>query len=249
MSPNTAINMDNHILRDDNYFYWEFNAIMMLARKNLLGHIDGSKPPPANDAAALLEWKASDMKAFAILATMLSQQYQTMIRTARTANHVREILQQFFVKNSLHNRVSLRRRLHEFKMDKGDNLMDHFMRFDELVMSMGATGDPMTEDEMLVVLLGSLSEEFNNIVRIIENIESITIMSAKQIPQREWESQEKKDVNEVALRATRFQYSKNRNDTAQSNNNTFSGRCHYCNRKGHKERETVADKDSTEKAI
>ena len=60
---------------------------MMLARKNLLGHIDGSKPPPANDAAALLEWKASDMKAFAILATMLSQQYQTMIRTAGTANH------------------------------------------------------------------------------------------------------------------------------------------------------------------
>ena len=122
-------------------------------------------------------------------------------------------------------------------MDKGDNLMNHFMRFDELVMSMGATGDPMTKDEMLVVLLGSLSEEFNNIVRIIENIESITIMSAKEILQREWESQEKKDVNEVALRATRFQYSKNRNDTSQRNNSTFSGRCHYCNRKGHKERD------------
>ena len=44
MSPNTS--GLNDILTDDNYFMWEFNARMAVARKDLLDHVF-FKPEPA----------------------------------------------------------------------------------------------------------------------------------------------------------------------------------------------------------
>ncbi|KAJ0394531.1 hypothetical protein ATCC90586_008633 [Pythium insidiosum] len=65
----------NEILNDNNYFLWEFNARMALARKDLLGHLD-VKPEDAVNAPAV--WKAADMKALAVLSKMLSPTYQMM---------------------------------------------------------------------------------------------------------------------------------------------------------------------------
>ena len=45
MSPSHADSTTADMLRDGNYFYWEFNARMKLAKKNLLDHIDATKTP------------------------------------------------------------------------------------------------------------------------------------------------------------------------------------------------------------
>ena len=52
------------LLGSSNYYHWEFNMRMTLARKGLLEHIAGVKP----EAARTVEWRANDMKAFAIIA-------------------------------------------------------------------------------------------------------------------------------------------------------------------------------------
>ena len=82
MSPNNAMEINNDVLRGNNYFYWEFNARMKLARKNLLQYIDGPINVKVEDATAVAEWKANDLRAFAILSTMLITQYQTMVRNS-----------------------------------------------------------------------------------------------------------------------------------------------------------------------
>nr|CCA21616.1 putative polyprotein [Albugo laibachii Nc14] len=85
---------------------------------------------------------------------MISTQYQTMIRNATSTAQLWFISKEFFVRKSLHNQVQIRRRLHDFKMDRGGQLMDHMMKFDELTMEMAALGDEINEQEMLVILLG-----------------------------------------------------------------------------------------------
>uniref|UniRef100_A0AAV1UFB1 Polyprotein n=1 Tax=Peronospora matthiolae TaxID=2874970 RepID=A0AAV1UFB1_9STRA len=42
----------NDILREGNYFVWEFNARMRLAKKGLLEHLDAMKAPEEGDIAA-----------------------------------------------------------------------------------------------------------------------------------------------------------------------------------------------------
>ena len=104
MSPTTPD--AGNILREDNYFVWEFNARVRLAKKRLTEHLDAMKAPEEGDASAST-WKVNDMKAFAIVSTMISTNLQSMVRTAKTTAEAWDILKTFFVRQSMHNRVQL----------------------------------------------------------------------------------------------------------------------------------------------
>jgi hypothetical protein len=69
MNPNIA--GPNDVLRDDNYFLWEFNARMTLARKDLLNHVVLKPEEAALRGTAV--WEAADLKALAVLVKLLGQ--------------------------------------------------------------------------------------------------------------------------------------------------------------------------------
>ncbi|DBA04065.1 TPA: hypothetical protein N0F65_009412 [Lagenidium giganteum] len=142
MSPSFA---PHEILKEDNYFVWEFNARIALARKELLQHIE--RPRDVDKASE--EWRVADLKVLALIVKMISPLYQSMVRGARTTADAWNTLREFFVKRSLHNRVLLRQQLHEFKMNAGDNLKEYFVRFDDLCLKLAAVGDEIREVEKL----------------------------------------------------------------------------------------------------
>ncbi|CAH0493052.1 unnamed protein product, partial [Peronospora farinosa] len=137
------------------------------------------KAPEEGDATAST-WKVNDMKAFAIVTKMISTNLQSMVRTATSTAEAWDILKTVFLRQSMHNRVHLRRQLHEFKLAKGGSIMDHFLRFDELCMTMQAVGQEISADEQLVIRLGSLTRDFDQIVTIIENVPGMTLFQAKE---------------------------------------------------------------------
>uniref|UniRef100_A0AAV1V1N1 Uncharacterized protein n=1 Tax=Peronospora matthiolae TaxID=2874970 RepID=A0AAV1V1N1_9STRA len=81
MSPNTV--GAKYVRNDGNYFAWEFNARMKLAKKGLLNHIDATKAPRGYDANASF-YKVNDIQAFANVCTMISPSLQSMVRDAAT---------------------------------------------------------------------------------------------------------------------------------------------------------------------
>lgn len=238
MSPNTA--EANDVLNEDNYFAWEFNARMKLAKKGLMEHIDATKAPREDDAYAST-WKVNDMKAFAIVCTMIIPSLQSMVRNAGTTAEAWEILRSFFLRRSIHNRVQMRRQLHEFKMEKGGSVMDHFLKFDELCVSMQAIGDEVSRDEQLVILLGSLSDEYDQIVKIIENMGTMDLFLAKEMLRREYDGIARKEKSEIALKATRS--FKNKNSRPKETRNKFYGTCFVCGKQGHKKQDCWKNPD------
>uniref|UniRef100_A0AAV1T807 Polyprotein n=1 Tax=Peronospora matthiolae TaxID=2874970 RepID=A0AAV1T807_9STRA len=142
------------------------------------------------------------MKAFAIVAPMVSTNLQSMVRLAKSTAEAWDILKNFFLRQSMHNRVQLRRQLHEFKLAKGGSIMDHFLRFDELCMTMQAVGQELSPDEHLVILLGSLTKEYDPIVKIIENMADVTLFSANEMQRREYDGMVRTEHHEVALKTT-----------------------------------------------
>ncbi|DAZ96500.1 TPA: LOW QUALITY PROTEIN: hypothetical protein N0F65_008367, partial [Lagenidium giganteum] len=66
---------------------------------------------------------------------------------------VGSVVERYFAKRNLHNRIQLRKKLHEFRLAQGDNISEHMLKFDNLVMAMEAIGDLMTEDENIVCCL------------------------------------------------------------------------------------------------
>ncbi|GMF29092.1 unnamed protein product [Phytophthora lilii] len=130
---------------------------MALARKDLLKHVElKSEQAVQRDDP---KWKVEDMKALAVLVKMLSPSYQSMVRECKTAHEAWETLKNFFFKRNLHNRVQLRKQLHEFSMESGANLMKHMLNFNELCLKLSAAGANVSEDEKMAILLGSLSSD------------------------------------------------------------------------------------------
>ena len=55
----------------------------------------------------------------------------------------------------------MRRQLHKYKMQKGVSVIEHFLKINELCLSMQATGHEVLQDEQFVIYLGSMSAEYD----------------------------------------------------------------------------------------
>ncbi|KAJ0390269.1 hypothetical protein P43SY_011242 [Pythium insidiosum] len=166
------------------------------------------------------KWKAEDIRALALIVKSLSPTFQTMVREASTAWEAWEILRVFFSQQNLHNRVQLRKQLSEFELEEGGNLMDHLLRFDELWR------------------------------QIIEASNGVTLLSAKEMLRREYETLQRREKKEVALKAAaaalQADGSSNKNQQGRkggkkqgkkggNSNGQFRGKCFLCKQTGHKQ--------------
>uniref|UniRef100_A0AAV1TEL6 Retrovirus-related Pol polyprotein from transposon TNT 1-94-like beta-barrel domain-containing protein n=1 Tax=Peronospora matthiolae TaxID=2874970 RepID=A0AAV1TEL6_9STRA len=139
------------LLGSGNYFHWEYNMRMTLARKGLLVHVLVIKKEEEMTDA----WLFNDAKALGIIAQGIELQHQTKIRSATTAMHALVILRDFYNRTTLHNRVEMTRRLHEFKMENGSTTSKHLDAFYELVVGLQTLAETVDDSRQLVVLLCS----------------------------------------------------------------------------------------------
>ena len=140
------------ILENDNYFHWEFEMRMKLARKGLLAHVQVVKDPAEFTEA----WLLNDMKALGLIAQGVAVEQHTNIRLATSAIMAWNILRDFYNRTTIHNRVMMTRRLHEFKMEGGMTMTKHLNDFDKLIVGMQTLGEPLDEARQLIILLSSL---------------------------------------------------------------------------------------------
>ncbi|GMF16735.1 unnamed protein product [Phytophthora lilii] len=226
------------LLGSGNYFHWEFNMRMTLARKGLLEHVLVIKPE--NEITE--GWLMNDAKALGIIAQGVELQHQTKIRSATRAMEAWGTLRDFYNRSTLHNRVTMTRRLHEFKMEDGSTMSKHLDAFDELVVGLQALGEPVVESRQLVVLLSSLPAEYELIASIVENAKGITLIEVKEKLLKEYERLEKKETTERAFKANAGRFKGGRGNGRKvngprKNGGGFKGKCFKCNQVGHLKRD------------
>lgn len=86
-------------------------------------------------------------------------------------------------------------------METGGDLMKHLVRFDELCIPLTAIGDQVTGEDKLVVLLRSLPEEYDGMLRIIEATSAITLLDGRDMLRRDFESRQKREQKETVLKS------------------------------------------------
>ncbi|CEG49223.1 polyprotein [Plasmopara halstedii] len=79
--------------------------------------------------------------------------------------------------------------------------MAHLMRLEELYLKLSAAGECIDDNEKLVVLLGSLPEDFDAMVRIIEATSCATLLDAKEMLRQEHEKLMRRDKKGAAFKA------------------------------------------------
>ena len=67
-------------------------------------------------------------------------------------------------KKSLANKLFLRRRFFTAMMEEGDDVLKHFNKLKRLTEQLDAVGAPVSEDDLVITLLGSLSESYHFLI-------------------------------------------------------------------------------------
>ncbi|GMF32577.1 unnamed protein product [Phytophthora lilii] len=223
MSPSYAVTVK---LVEDNYFHWEVNMRMKLSRNGLLAHI--IKPEfDAVSARSAPQWKTNDLKALGVIAGDVSLTYQVYICGATSVAESWSLLEEQFNKATLKNRLVITKKLHNFKMEPGTKFAVHVDRFKELVLQLQTIGETLDETRQLVLLLGSLTDEYRMISAVLENSPNVTLAYAIQALSGVEASDESSSAQERAFATKKKEYGKRR----------FNGNCFYCKKTGHKESE------------
>nr|CAI72292.1 putative polyprotein [Phytophthora infestans] len=224
------------LLGSGNYFHWEYNMRMTLARKGLLAHIQAVKPENEITEA----WLVNDAKALGIIAQGVELQHQTKIRSATRSIEAWGTLREFY------NRTTA-----------GSTMAKHLDAFDELIVGLQTLGEPMDEARQLVVLLSSLPDEYELISSIVENAKGVTLIEAKEKLLKEYERLEKKETMEKAFQvngnAGKFRNGRgngqkwnDRKWNGPKRNVGFKGKCFNCDQVSHMKRDCPAAKKSSQ---
>nr|CCA26973.1 putative polyprotein [Albugo laibachii Nc14] len=100
---------------------------------------------------------------------------------------------------------------------------------------MQANGASMNLDEWLVVLLGSMSEDFDQISKIMENVPGMDMFQAKELLLHESESISVKEKHGMAVKGQYKRQSKSRANMPNRNTAKFEWKCLRCNNYTHKQ--------------
>ena len=109
-------------------------------------------------------------------------------------------LRDFYNRSTLHNRVTMTRHLQNFKMESGTSMAEHLDSFDELVVELQTTGEPVDESRQLVVLLSSLPSDYGLISSIVQNTKNITLNEVNEKLVKESETMQRKEATQKAFR-------------------------------------------------
>ncbi|OWZ18354.1 LOW QUALITY PROTEIN: hypothetical protein PHMEG_0007570 [Phytophthora megakarya] len=123
-------------------------------------------------------WKTEGMKALGMIAGYVSLTYQVYILGTMTAPEVWSLLEEQFNRNTVKNRFIVTKKLYNFKIEPGTKFTTHVDKFKE--MSCRWRRLALDETRQLVLLLGSLTEEYKMINPAFENTPNITLAYAIQ---------------------------------------------------------------------
>ncbi|KAE8977494.1 hypothetical protein PR003_g16928 [Phytophthora rubi] len=215
---------------------------MTLTREGLLAHLQMEK----NSLEITEAWLLNYMKAFGLIAKGVTVENHTKIRSATSAIIMAwNTLRDFYNRTTMHNRVSMTRRLHEFKMESTLTMVKHLYNFKELIVGLQTFEKPLDEPHQLVILLSSQST-YELISNIVEKSKDDTLVEVMEKLFKQHKRPEKTEGTERALKAATndgefknvksFKGGKGYKGNGSRTNDGFRGKCFNCDQVDHMKR-------------
>ncbi|KAF1323245.1 Copia proteinlike, partial [Globisporangium splendens] len=114
-------------------------------------------------------FRRKSRKALAIICMVLEDSQLPLVRSANGAHDAWSRLEAHFEKKSLANKLFLRRRFFTTMKDEGDGVLEQINKLKTLAEQLEAVGAPVSEDDLVIALLGSLSESYQFLITALES--------------------------------------------------------------------------------
>lgn len=162
-------------LNEKNYPTWKIQMKMSLIKDNLFSIVDGKETAPtgAGQETALAKFNQQRGKALAIMVLAIDPKLLYHIGDPTDPVVVWTKLRNVFQKKSWSNKLRLKRKLYNMKLQPGGNLQQHLKEFIELFDELAVVGDAMEDEDRVISLLASLPSSYSTLVTALEAAENV----------------------------------------------------------------------------
>jgi len=140
----------------------------LLIAKELFGHCDGSMEEPATGETAKKAFKLNAQKAHSQIVLSVSDEFIYLITECETAQQAWEKLQSHFERDTLANRIYLKKQYFRAVMKSNDSVENYLKYMKDIVNKLRAIKAPVNEENQVVTFLGSMPSEYQTVVTKLE---------------------------------------------------------------------------------
>ena len=237
-------------LTRENYHKWKFNAKMVLIGKDLYDIVTGDEimPEEATEANRKRreEFRKRDNRALSTICLAISEDLQIYVRNAKSSKEAWDSLANTFEEKTLSKIILNRRKLYSLRMTENKSMTEHLNELKTLAEHLEALDDPVVEKDLVMILISSLPNEYNNLITTLETLkqEKLTwdyvrdrVLAEFERKKSEKQQQQPKSPHDALFtsggKGGGSKFSKYEN----TNNNSFERKtkfkCHYCKETGH----------------
>lgn len=153
-----------------NYPTWKFKLKHLLIAKELFGFIDQTETEPALSASAADKKKYTlrAQRALSQIVLAVSDEYIYLITECDSAKAAWEKLQSHFERDTIANRIYLKKQYFRAVMKDGKSMEAHLKHMKDIVNKLSAIKVEISEEDQVVTLLGSLPDTYATVVTALE---------------------------------------------------------------------------------
>ena len=152
-------------LDGSNWITWKFQLEHLLLARGLWKYADGSAVL-AEDATAEQRAKhqSESQKAFSAIAMSVSTSQLYLITSCEEPKEAWDALKKHFEREALANKLFLKKQYFRKEMSEGNSIDTHLKEMKELTDKLSSIGAPISEEDQVIMLLGSLPPSFSTVV-------------------------------------------------------------------------------------
>ena len=118
----------------------------------------------------LREFRKRDRKAHSLICLSVSADLKIYVRPTKTSKEAWDALANRFVEKTLSKIIEYRRKLYSARMEN-KTMSDHVNNLKTISEHLESLDDPVVEKDLVMILISSLPEEYNNLITTLETLE------------------------------------------------------------------------------
>ena len=165
-----------------NWSTWKFQMRHLLLAKGLWEYVDGSATlaEGANEQAQA-NFRQKSQKAFSTIVLAISTSQLYLVTSCEGPHDAWEALRTNFERDTLANKLFLKKKYFRSQMKDGTPMEKHLKDMKELTDKLAAIGAPISEEDQVVTLLGSLPPSYATLVTALEaRVDDVSLKFVQQ---------------------------------------------------------------------
>ena len=172
---NTMAGLNRNIvqLNNNNYPIWRVQVVVALKNEDLWSIVSGQESEPT-EVAALAKYRIRANRALGIVCLNISPELIYVIGDDPCdPKVVWQVLADTFQRKTFTNKFQIKRKLYNNKLGNDDDVQLHLKGLAESFSALSMLGDPVGEEDKVILLLSSLSSRFDPLVTALEALEKV----------------------------------------------------------------------------